>query len=71
MGFTSDLAKRLSQHNSRKVRSTKSRVPYELVYTEEYANKIDARKRELEIKNNWRIKQDIIKQINTKMVLSS
>jgi putative endonuclease len=33
-GFTSDLEKRIEEHNSGKVTSTKSRVPFDLVYYE-------------------------------------
>ncbi len=45
-GCTSDLNKRLMYHNSGKVRSTKSRRPFELVYKEEYISMTEARKRE-------------------------
>jgi putative endonuclease len=33
-GFTSDLKKRLEEHNSGKVNSTKHRIPFEIVYYE-------------------------------------
>ena len=32
IGYTESLKKRLSEHNSGKVRSTKYRIPFELVY---------------------------------------
>ena len=50
IGFTSNLEKRLSEHNSGLVKSTKSRRPLILIYQEEFENKSDARKREEEIK---------------------
>jgi putative endonuclease len=46
VGSTDDVSKRLAEHNSGKVRSTKSRRPFELVYKEVYATKTEALKRE-------------------------
>jgi putative endonuclease len=46
IGFTSDLQRRLTEHNSEKVKSTKNRKPFELIYTETFENKSDAMKRE-------------------------
>ncbi|MEP7103183.1 MAG: GIY-YIG nuclease family protein [Candidatus Dojkabacteria bacterium] len=60
VGITSNVEARLVRHNKGLVRSTKSRIPYELVYTETYLNKTSARKRELEVKGNWQIKKGII-----------
>ena len=45
-GVTADLPKRLTTHNSGKVRSTKSRRPWIIHYYEEFDNKTDAIKRE-------------------------
>ena len=50
VGFTNNLERRLSEHNSGLVKSTKSRRPLILIYQEEFENKSDARKREKEIK---------------------
>ena len=52
IGFTSDLKKRIKEHNAGKTKSIKHRTPFELVYYEAYLNKIDARKREIELKKN-------------------
>lgn len=51
-GITNNVERRLSEHNTSKkgAKYTKSRRPLELLYTEEFANKSDALKRELEIK---------------------
>ena len=51
IGMTSDLGKRVKEHNRGKVRSTKSRRPLCLVYHEEYENKTSARKREIFLKS--------------------
>ena len=50
-GWTNDLEKRLKTHNQGMgAKYTKTRRPVELVYYEEYESKIDAMKREYEIK---------------------
>jgi putative endonuclease len=46
IGFTSNLERRLTEHNSGKVKSTKNRKPFELVYSEEFTSKTDAMNRE-------------------------
>ena len=56
-GYTSDLLKRIEHHNSKLVRSTKSRAPFVLHYSEKFTNKSDAIKRENYFKSidgyNW------------------
>ncbi|MBU1998117.1 MAG: GIY-YIG nuclease family protein [Candidatus Omnitrophota bacterium] len=46
IGSTSAVEQRLQYHNSGKVRSTKSRRPFEIVFKEEHADITSARKRE-------------------------
>lgn len=51
-GWTIDLINRLKVHNEGKAsKYTRARLPVKLVYSEEYDNKIDAQRRE------WQIKQ--------------
>ena len=50
-GSTSDLHRRLTQHRSGKVRSTKGRLPIRLVYFEQVATPEQARQRERALKN--------------------
>jgi len=45
-GLTSNLKRRINEHNSRQVKSTKNRAPFELIYTEEYNTLCEVRKRE-------------------------
>jgi putative endonuclease len=52
-GFTPDLEKRLSEHNYGKVYSTKSRVPFELIYFEFCLNINDAVHREKYLKTTY------------------
>lgn len=63
IGSTADLRKRLDEHNNRKVRSTKSHVPFELVYYESYQTYKLARKREIELKKNGQQKEFLFKRL--------
>ena len=49
-GSTNNLRRRMNEHNSGLVFSTKSRVPFELVYYEAYKSESDARHREKNLK---------------------
>jgi len=49
-GSTNDLRRRLTEHNSAKVSSTKNRGPFELIYYEACMNEQDARAREKYLK---------------------
>lgn len=46
VGMTTDIDKRLYQHNAGRVRSTRTRRPLTLIYKEELSSLVDARKRE-------------------------
>ena len=50
-GSTSDLRKRLKEHNNSEVQSTKGRGPFELIYYEACIDKQDARARERYLKS--------------------
>ncbi len=52
-GYTNDLKKRISLHNSGKVTSTKNRIPFELIYYEACVNQQDATHREKYLKTAW------------------
>jgi putative endonuclease len=65
IGYTSDLTKRLQSHNAGKTRSIKHKLPAKLVYYETFSNKLLARKRELELKNNSSKKENLYKRIFT------
>ena len=45
IGMTSNLDRRLTEHHSGLVKSTKNRRPMKLIYTEEFDSKEDAMKR--------------------------
>lgn len=46
VGYTQDLRRRIGEHNSGFSQSTKSRIPFVLVYYEAYKSHDDAQKRE-------------------------
>lgn len=50
-GYTEDLKRRLSEHNKKKVKSTKSCVPWKLVYYEAFCFKSDAKREETFLKS--------------------
>ncbi len=50
VGHTSDLAKRIAEHNANRTRSLKNRGPWELVHAEEFPTRGKAARREREIK---------------------
>jgi putative endonuclease len=52
IGYTSDLQKRIGEHNSGRSRFTKSYMPWELVYSEEIPTRSFAMKREKELKSH-------------------
>ncbi len=51
IGSTSNLGKRLAEHNRGKSLSTRANIPYKIIYFEEYENRSLAQKREYEIKS--------------------
>ena len=53
VGFTRNLNGRLQSHNRGLVRSTKNRVPLELVYWEGCLSQADATQREKYLKSAW------------------
>ncbi|MEA2020143.1 MAG: GIY-YIG nuclease family protein [Patescibacteria group bacterium] len=53
IGYTEDLRKRVKEHNSGKVKSTRHRRPLHLIYYEACLNKKDAKAREKYLKGAW------------------
>lgn len=53
VGCTNDLRGRLQEHNDGVSRSTKSRMPFKLIYYEAYLNRKDAEKRERFFKSGY------------------
>lgn len=53
VGYTNDIKKRVVEHNSGKVKSTKFRRPLKLIYWEGCLSQKDALKREKYLKTAW------------------
>ena len=49
--MTDNIERRLSEHNSGKVTSTKGYIPWELVHLETFDSRVEARKREKFLKS--------------------
>lgn len=60
---TSDLKRRLLEHNSGKVKSTKPYLPFDLIYYEAYQIYSLARKREIELKTQGQQKEILLKRL--------
>ncbi len=63
IGCTSNLNKRVSEHNSGKVQSTKHRKPLNLIFKEEYSEKHQAFSKERYYKTA-KGKKELMKKIN-------
>ena len=53
VGYTINLKSRLDRHNDREVLSTKHKSPWKVLFYEAFANKTDAKKREVYLKSGW------------------
>lgn len=51
IGYTTNLKKRIESHNKKENKSTKNKVPWEIIYFEAYINKMDALGREKFLKS--------------------
>jgi putative endonuclease len=64
VGQTHDVVKRLKEHNSRKVLSTKKFIPYEIIHIEEFNTGAEAMKREKFLKSLYsaNFKKELLKE---------
>ncbi|MBI2086599.1 MAG: GIY-YIG nuclease family protein [Candidatus Zambryskibacteria bacterium] len=62
IGASDNVTRRLNQHNSGRVKSTKSERPWQLIHTERYSTLSESRIREKQIKN-WKSRQSIEKLV--------
>jgi len=63
IGYTTDLTKRLREHNSGKSLATKKYRPWKTVYLEGYANENDAKDRETKIKQFGKVYSQLKRRI--------
>ena len=60
-GWTTDVERRVETHNSGKgAKYTRARLPVEIVYTEEFDNKVEAQRREYAIKKLTRAQKETL-----------
>lgn len=69
IGYTSDLKRRILEHNSGLVQSTKSRRPFKLVYCEGYASDEEAKHREHNLKLRARALRQLLLRIDKSIKL--
>ena len=60
VGLSGNVEKRLKEHNTKKTKSTKGYVPWELCFFESFDTRLGARKREIYLKSG--IGKEYIKQ---------
>ena len=63
IGSTNYIKKRLKEHNSGKTKSIKHRIPFILVYLEKYYSKIEVRKREIQLKRNYKARKELLAKL--------
>jgi len=69
IGSTNDLRKRLGEHNSGKVPSTKTRTPLDLLYYEAYCAEHDARVRESRLKQRGQARVQLMGRLSESLAL--
>ncbi len=67
IGITDNIAKRLKSHNAGKTKSTKSRIPFIVVYSESFYSKTEARKREIFLKKNYQERKKLLTSLGFKI----
>lgn len=68
IGITASIENRLGKHNAGAVKSTKSRRPFTLLYTESLSDRTTARKREIFLKKNAKARKELFEKINAPIV---
>ena len=66
IGSTNNLDRRLKEHNSGEVPSTKGRMPFEVIYYEAYKSEKDARHRE----KNLKLRSKALAQLKKRILMS-
>ncbi|BBB32732.1 endonuclease [Thermotomaculum hydrothermale] len=66
IGYTKDLKRRISEHNSNDNTSTK-RHQWELIYYEAYKSEKDAKTREQKLKQDGRSRRQLYQRVNNSL----
>jgi putative endonuclease len=62
IGMSADTIRRLADHNSGKVKSTKPYRPWTIIHSERYSTRVKARRREVELKTNFSEREKILRK---------
>ena len=68
IGISADVKNRVAEHNGGEVKSTKAFRPWEVVHVEKFADKTEARKRELFLKKTARARTELFETIDGAIV---
>ena len=71
LGWTTDLQRRLWEHNAGLSQATKTRGPFELVYYEAYSHREEAKAREYRLKRSQHALESLKKRIPLTIALAS
>ena len=71
LGWTTDLQRRLCQHNAGESRSTTNRGPYELVYYEAYRHREEAMVRESSLKKHPNVYRQLKQRLRKTLSMAS
>ena len=63
IGYTNNLLRRIKEHNSKLNTSTKSSIPFKLIYYEAYHNRQDATKHESNLKLHTKVLTQLLRRI--------
>ena len=69
IGSTTDLKRRMEEHNAGQVKSTKLKRPWQLVYYEAYFAEEIARKREKSLKSHGNLRRQLKDRIRSSLPL--
>jgi putative endonuclease len=67
IGCTNDLKNRILQHNKGLVPSTKFFRPWKIIYYEAFYDKVDAFKREKELKSEYTKKRHLLERLENSL----
>ena len=71
LGWTTDLRRRLCEHNDGLSRATRNRGPYELVYYEAYKHRAEAIAREQSLKKHPNVWQQLKRRLHKTLAMAS
>ena len=63
IGVTNNIERRIVEHNLGKTKSIKHRIPFILVASEKYFTSSEARKREILLKKNYKIRKALLSEL--------